>query len=587
MRKFILRSFTMSLGLGLLSGCPGDVGNTETDPGSESGESSGTTEDNTTPPNTTPPDPTTDTPTTEGPTTDDPTTEDPTTEAPTTATTTEGPTTDPTTETETETESTTGEPDNLCTRLGGHPDGISQLVGGFIGIVVNDQRINGYFLNSDVDAANLVTQVTDQLGEAAGCEGVVYGGLDMKTAHAGLKISTIDFTDFAEDFSLALDDHQQNFPITDDDKNTILTVLGGMLGDIVEDPDDNATVYQRVGRKPAIVDLIGTPDDPESFVGVVAQNAAINSFFANSNFARLNTCLSRQVGGLDGPIKYGLEVDSPGPGIDEGVAADAPCLDMVTSHENLQDADMTFITVDDFGALVGDLVTAMTTKGVTDADQQIILGALGPLCDQIVVGADEKNKCPGNAKTETVEATGLATEAPDGAYNGSIGSMFCQTLTVSDDVDGVNFVNSVELEFGATSTWVGDLTIKVVSPANEILTVVNRPGTQVLPDDGTGCCGEDSDLNPGFPLTFNNDGPAPALDIGKGLTAMQVACKDDMKCEFAPDHGMGPGLDFDDFRGDDAVGDWQVCVGDSVADDKIIVDTVRLNFGKVKFDPTP
>ncbi len=52
-------------------------------------------------------------------------------------------------------------------------------------------------------------------------------------------------------------------------------------------------------------------------------------------------------------------------------------------------------------------------------------------------------------------------------------------------------------------------------------------------------------------------------------------------------HGLGPGLDFDDFRGDTAVGDWRVCAGDSGDDDPIIVDLTRLTINRVKFDPTP
>ena len=133
----------------------------------------------------------------------------------------------------------------------------------------------------------------------------------MKEAHACLKISQQDFLDFAEDFQLALDAHQVSHPdLTDADKTAILDVLAGLA--------------------PAIQALIGATDAPESFIGVVAADATINTFFANSDFARLATCLTRQVGSIDGPIKYGAEVDSPGPGVDDGVSAVNPCRDMVS-----------------------------------------------------------------------------------------------------------------------------------------------------------------------------------------------------------------------------------------------------------------
>ena len=114
-----------------------------------------------------------------------------------------------------------------------------------------------------------------------------------------------------------------------------MTVLGDMAPDIVEDADSNLTVYQRVGRKPAVVTLIGAPGEAESFVENVANDVEINGFFGNADFVRLNTCLSRQVSSIDGPIAYGGEVDSPGPGIDEGVAHHA---EDAYAHEALQAA---------------------------------------------------------------------------------------------------------------------------------------------------------------------------------------------------------------------------------------------------------
>jgi subtilisin-like proprotein convertase family protein/truncated hemoglobin YjbI len=606
MRRTPLRLLSLSLGLGLLPACPGDIMfDTDSNSEGEDSSSSGEPDDTTTTTDPTKPPTTTDDPTgvTTSPTT---TTFDPTTTtAPTetitdTEPTTDGPTSDTTdTDTDTDTDTTTSPPTTLCERLGGPAeDGIQDLVGTFLGVVLVDQRINGYFLNDDVDGGNLLTQVTAQLGEAAGCDGVTYTGLDMITAHMGLKISTQDFTDFAEDFSAALDTHQGTHPdLTQDDKDLILSVLGGMAGDIVEDPTDDLTVYQRVGRKPAIVNLIGEPMNPDSFVGVVAADVTINSFFAASDFIRLNTCLTRQVAGLDGPTKYGQEVTSPGPGVDEGVAVDNKCRDMVSSHENLMDADMTTITIEDFLALVIDLGIAMDNAGVAPADQDIIVSALGPLCDQIVVGNAEKNKCPGNLSQVTVEAAAINKNVSDDKYNGTMlaPSMLCTTLSVAGD--GLDFVESVELSFAADTTWIGDATIKIVSPDDKILTVLNRPTDGApLPDNGSNGNGNDNgrgvDLLKKDKLTFKNGGATPAADMGATLSDNfpqpgDFVCQDDAKCEYAPSPGNGPGVDFSDFRGDTTVGDWKVCVGDSGPGDIIALDYIGLTFQKVKFDPVP
>jgi len=579
MHKKILRPLAMTLGLGLLPACPADPATTTE--GDTDAATSGTSMAPTTDAPTSAPDETTGS-------TDAPTTTE-STDA-TTTDTTAGTTGEPSTG-EPGTDSSTGDPlDNLCTRLGGPAEGgITDLVGGFLGTVLIDERINGYFLNSDVDGGNLLTTVRDQLGVVAGCPGVEYSGLTMKEAHVGLKISQQDFLDFAEDFQVALDAHQVAHPeLLDADKAEILAKLGELAPDIVEDPTSDMTVYQRVGRKPAIKALIGAPDLADSFVGVVAADAAINSFFANSDFIRLNTCLTRQVASIDGPIKYGAEVDSPGAGVDEGVSAVAACRDMLSSHADLQDADMNPITYDDFVSLVGDLVTAMTTAGVAAPDQTAILDALAPLCDQIVAGNGEKNKCPGNTKAELVEATLVPPLdiIPDGAYDGTLGSMLCHEFNVGNDpVDGIEFYGDVALTVGIDHTWIGDLTLKVMNPNGKVLTVFNRPGGPLLPDDGSSCCGDDSNLLKDHPLTFKNGGAFDPKDMGKSITTNKVVCKDDLECEFKSDHGLGPGLDFNDFLGDPVEGNWMVCVGDSNEEDPGLFASVSLNFTRVKYDP--
>ncbi len=314
-----------------------------------------------------------------------------TTGTPTTSTTTSGETTGTTTDNPTG--STTGTADSeLCTNFGGQA-GVEAVIGSFIGKVLVNDKINAYFLSSDVDGANLGTCLATQVGSAIGCAGVIYECGDMKSVHAGMGISTQDFNDLAADFVAAMNEVPT---LTDTDKATVGAALGSMAGDIVEDPDNNVSIYQRVGRKPAIIKLIGDPKAAESFVGLVAADATINTFFSATDFARLNTCLVRQVTGATaggsalGPI-YGKEVDAPPP-VDPGVGAGNPCLDMITSHKDLKDDKMMGIEFADFGALVGHLVTAMTTAGVTMDDQNAIAGVLGPLCPDIVT-VDPEN-CP-------------------------------------------------------------------------------------------------------------------------------------------------------------------------------------------------
>lgn len=302
--------------------------------------------------------------------------------------TTDGPTTTtPTTTTPTTGGDTTGgggEDAQLCANFGGYA-GIKTVIGDFVNRVLIDERINAYFLISDVDGGKLTTCVEEQVGNATGCAGVTYTCGDMKTVHAGMGISMDDFGDFAEDFSKAMDAHQLNTPsLTDADKDAVLGVLGDMTDAIVEDPMNNETTYQKLGRKPGINTVIGSPADAMSFVALVAGDATLVSFFAMSDLDRLKTCLVRQVTtATDGPQIYGKEVTSPAPA-DPGVTTENPCKDMLSSHAMLKDGMGVGIDKADFDALVGHLITAMTNNAVPMTEQNAILGALGPLCPDIV-----------------------------------------------------------------------------------------------------------------------------------------------------------------------------------------------------------
>ncbi len=583
-----LRSLALVSSLGALTACPTDSPPHDTEDFTTGGSSSGSggpsdpTEVNPTTTNTTPPDPTsggTDT----GSTEPDITSGDPTVDPSTTGTSdTSGD------------DTTTGGASNLCTRLGGMADdGIPALVNGFLGKVLVDEKMNGYFLNSDVDAGALGTCVINQVGALAGCEGVVYECKDMKSAHMGLGISQADFDDFVMDFVAAYDEHVAAHPdLTDDDKTTIGGALGGMATDIVEDPTSDATVYQRVGRKPAIKALIGHPGEMGSFVDNVAMDPAIAGFFMMSDFERLNTCLTRQVASIDGPIKYGAEVTAPD-GIDPGVAVDTPCRTMRPAPAALMDDLISPTTIDDFMALVADLVTAMTTAGVSDADQTAILSVLGPMCDDIVA---DPNMCPGNSKIELVEADmiNIAIDSLgdkwDDKYNGNPSTMLCTDLVLADDA--LNFVNDVSLKMGIDHTFLGDLTIKIIAPDKKLFTPLSRAGlepNQPLKDDGVACCGDNSNLAATSPFTLSDKAVIPAQEMGKTLDSTKTVCKDENPainpCAFKPYHGLAPGNAFSDFKGSMVPGTWKVCVGDSGKGDFGKLQYVGLTFERVKYAP--
>ncbi len=259
--------------------------------------------------------------------------------------------------------------ETLYARLGKQP-GIEAVVEDFLSRVLSDEKINGYFLNSTLDQQHLADCLVQQVAAATGGPDP-YTCRSMKDAHSGLGISKQDFDDLVNDLTAAL----VAANVKQADIDTILGVLGPMSTDIVEDPTNDATIYQRIGRKPAIDQVV------TDFHANVAKDTTINSFFATADLQRLAACLVRQVcQATGGPCQYGNEILSVDAGLSE------PCRDMKTAHTGLG------IAVADFNALVGDLVSSMDADGVSMTDRNSIVSALAPLCSQVV----EKNpaNCP-------------------------------------------------------------------------------------------------------------------------------------------------------------------------------------------------
>lgn len=257
-------------------------------------------------------------------------------------------------------------PETIYDRLGSDK-GVKAIVDDFYSRLTNDTQINGYFLNASLDADNLKACLVKQIGKLTGGPDT-YDCKDMKAAHAGLGISQSDFDDLVKDLTDAL--AAAKVSKTDIDK--IVAVLGPMADDVVEDKTNDADIYQRIGRKPAIQSLV------TAFHARVMNDAAINHFFANVNANRLAACLVRQAcGATGGPCKYGDEVLNTAP---ENLKS--ACRTMEDAHSGLH------IMKADFDELVSDLVTEIDAADVAQSDRDAIVGALAPLCPKIVEGGN-------------------------------------------------------------------------------------------------------------------------------------------------------------------------------------------------------
>lgn len=115
---------------------------------------------------------------------------------------------------------------SLYDRLGGK-EAITKVIDDFVGNVAKDNRINKYFEKTNI--IHLKSQLVDQVCEAAGgpCK---YNGQDMKTAHAGMGITSNEFEALVEDLKTTLN----KFKVPQKDQSNLLAILGPMKKDIVE-----------------------------------------------------------------------------------------------------------------------------------------------------------------------------------------------------------------------------------------------------------------------------------------------------------------------------------------------------------------
>jgi subtilisin-like proprotein convertase family protein len=170
----------------------------------------------------------------------------------------------------------------------------------------------------------------------------------------------------------------------------------------------------------------------------------------------------------------------------------------------------------------------------------------------------------------------------DDGYDGTLASMACCTITASDFGSGTT-ITDVDALVSVQNTWVGDVVIKVVSPQGTITSVQSRAGFAEPADDGEGCCGNSADWL-GDTITYDDDGGDPsAEDMG---AAGSPICNGgggggNGVCAHTPFPDAAPGTNLADFDGENLVGSWQVCVGDSAAGDPTSFVDAAITLGAV------
>ena len=177
---------------------------------------------------------------------------------------------------------------------------------------------------------------------------------------------------------------------------------------------------------------------------------------------------------------------------------------------------------------------------------------------------------------------GLAQAIPDNTYNGTLATMLCHSIAVpADGLGGGDFVAGVTgVVIGMAHTFVGDLVIKLVSPAATVVTLVSRPGVVEIGDDGNDAAGfgENSNLSASFPLTYNeNDPDVDSESMGRvpiDLATGSVICQDGgTPCVYEATNGAAAAGDLDAaFDNQSKIGSWQLCIADAAGADTGTLD---------------
>jgi len=116
----------------------------------------------------------------------------------------------------------------LYQRLGGR-EAIKQVVDDFVANLAADPRVNARFKGLDAaKMAKLQTDLADQICDVTGGP-CAYLGRDMKTVHAGMKITEAEWNETVEDLVKTLN----KFKVGPKEQQELLSALGSMKKDIV------------------------------------------------------------------------------------------------------------------------------------------------------------------------------------------------------------------------------------------------------------------------------------------------------------------------------------------------------------------
>jgi MYXO-CTERM domain-containing protein len=182
--------------------------------------------------------------------------------------------------------------------------------------------------------------------------------------------------------------------------------------------------------------------------------------------------------------------------------------------------------------------------------------------------------------------TGLALAIPDNAYAGTLGSMVSHSIVVPDI--GANTIADINVTIGMSHTWIGDLTIKLVGPGGQVLTLLNRPGSAAADTGVDSPFGQSDDFTFANLIAYDDEATGGAAELMNSTSDSFIgggAGADSGSYTPGPVGGLGGELaSFAGYDGLSAVGNWTLYIADSAAGDTGTLDQWSITIDTV---PTP
>ncbi len=149
-------------------------------------------------------------------------------------------------------------------------------------------------------------------------------------------------------------------------------------------------------------------------------------------------------------------------------------------------------------------------------------------------------------------------------------------------IRGGDIIVDLNVRVAISHTFIGDLTIKLMSPDGTLVTLLNRPGLPDGPDDGTGVGGDSSDLSFMFPILYDDEArsgtSAELMGMGIGGSDIVGDPSNGSPDNYSPGaDGAGLGM-LRGFDGLHADGRWTLYIGDSASAATGTLDSWSLTF---------